>query len=57
MIPVDSPKAIQIMGDYQLAEYEIKVPPKRTILGIPFRNLILILTTILITIMLYKHFN
>ena len=57
MIPVDSPKAIQIMGDYQLAQYEIKVPSKRTILGIPFRNLILILTTILITIMLYKHFN
>ena len=57
MIPVNSPKAIQIIEDHQLAEYEIKVPPERTILGISFRNLILILTTILITVMLYKHFN
>lgn len=57
MIPVNSPKAIQIMGDHHLADYEIQVPSKRTILGIPFRNLFLILTTILIAIMLYKHFT
>lgn len=56
MIPVNSPKAIQIMRDHHLADYEIQVPSKRTILGIPFRNLFLILTTILIAIMLYKHF-
>ncbi len=57
MIPVNSPKAMQIIEDHRLADYEIQVPSKRTILGIPFRNLILILTTILIAIMLYKQFN
>jgi hypothetical protein len=58
MIPVSSEKAQQIILEYRLNAPNI-TPSKdeRTILGIAFRSLFLILTTILVIFMLYKHFE
>jgi len=58
MIPVNSDKALQIISEYKLIAPDI-TPKKdeRTILGIAFRTIFLLLTTVLVFFMLYKHFE
>ena len=57
MIPLDSPKASQIIHDNNIIEpYNIQ-EQKPAIFGIPFRGIMLLLTTILIAIILYNHFR
>lgn len=58
MIPVNSDKAQQIINEKGLlAPDYIVVKEERTILGIAFRTIFFILTTILILFMLYDHFS
>ena len=57
MIPLDSPKARQIIHDNNIIEpYGVHEAPP-AILGVPFRYIMLLLTTALITITLYNHFS
>ena len=56
MIPLSSPKARQLIGEHNIVSpYDIP-QNDRALLGIPFRSLMLILSTLLIAITLYKQF-
>jgi len=58
MIPLSSEKAQQIIIEHGLIAPDITSgKDERTILGIAFRSIFLILTTILVIFMLYKHFE
>lgn len=58
MIPVDSEKAQQIIAERGLnpPDYIIE-KEQRTILGVAFKTIFVILTTILVAFMLYDHFS
>jgi len=58
MIPLNSEKAQQIIIEHGLIAPD-NTPGKdeRTVLGIAFRSIFLILTIILVIFMLYKHFE
>ena len=57
MIPLGSPKAKELIGEYGIVSpYDIP-PTERAIFGVSFRNMMLILTTALIILTLYKHFT
>ncbi len=57
MIPLASPKAIQLIGEHNIVSpYDIP-QTRRAILGVSFRNILLILSTALIALTLYKHFS
>jgi len=56
MIPLNSPKAAQLIGEHNIVSPYDLPHTQRAILGISFRSLMLILSTILIAITLYKHF-
>ncbi len=58
MIPVNSEKAQQIIIEHGLIAPDVtSKQDQRTIVGIAFRSIFLILTTILVIFMLYKHFE
>jgi len=58
MIPIHSEKARQIMNERGLSSPDyIIAKDERTILGIAFRTIFLVLTTVLVIFMLYKHFS
>lgn len=58
MIPLNSDKAAQIINERGLAAPDYVVDKEeRTILGVAFRTILFILTTILVLFMLYDHFS
>lgn len=57
MIPIESPKAKQIIHDNNIIEPYNIPNPRPTIFGVSFRNIMLLLSTILIVITFYKHFR
>ena len=58
MIPLDSEKARQIMAERGLAfPVDLEEKNERTILGLAFKTILFILTTILVLFMLYDHFS
>lgn len=57
MIPLESPKAESIIREHQLVIPRDLRDPARTILGLTFRDALLVLTTILVAVMLYSHFG
>ena len=58
MITYNSPKARQIMFDRGIREHNFQTQPDdRSILGVSFRNVLVILTIILVAVMYYKHFG
>jgi len=57
MIPLSSPKAAQLIGERNIVSPYDVPQTQRSILGISFRRIMLILSTALIAITLYKHFS
>ena len=58
MIPLNSEKAQQIIIERGLSSPDYIIEkPERTILGMAFRTIFMILTTILVLFMLYDHFS
>ena len=58
MIPYNSPKARQIMFDRGIQEHNFQTQSDdRSILGVSFRNVLVLLTVILVAVMYYKHFG
>ena len=58
MIPIHSEKAQQIIIEHGLIAPDITLKTdERAILGIAFRTILLVMTTILVLFMLYKHFS
>ena len=57
MIPLKAPKAEAIIQEHRLVMPREFRNPARTILGLTFRDALLILTTILIAVMFYNHFS
>jgi hypothetical protein len=57
MIPLSSPKAAQLIDEHNIVSpYDIP-QTERALLGISFRNMMLILSSALIILILYKHFT
>ncbi len=57
MIPVSSEKAQQIMNQMGLSAPDyIEIKEERTVIGMAFRTIFVMLTVILVLFMLYKHF-
>jgi hypothetical protein len=57
MIPLDSPKASDIIGENHLPVPANIADPARTFWGFTLRDLLLALTSILVAIILYKEFT
>jgi hypothetical protein len=57
MIPLDTPKAAEIMEENHLPAPREFTDPARTFWGFTLRDVLLILTSILVAIILYKEFR
>ena len=57
MIPLDTPKAAEIMEENHLPIPREFTDPARTFWGFTLRDVLLILTSILVAIILYKEFR
>jgi hypothetical protein len=56
MIPLDSPKAAEIIGDNHVPVPHDLADPARTFWGFTFRDVLLILPSALVAIILYNEF-
>jgi hypothetical protein len=57
MIPLDTPKAAEIIGENHLPVPLELADPARTFWGFTLRDVLLVLTSILVAIILYKEFT
>jgi len=57
MIPLSSPKAESMLREHQLVIPHDLRDPARTLLGLTFRDALLILTSALVAIILYQEFT